>query len=141
MKATLIEMKKEAIKRLGMLDIMPDVLSDFKNGKINVSEHMNICGIPVGALFWADEKKKAFIEQFEKKYNVVVYHAVFTPCEFGDCLSLLYVSNDKSEWHKECADLMFGIPDVYVWNMTDDFCSEFGCIGIRCSGGGIIRTA
>lgn len=141
MKATVLEMKKEAIKRLGMLDIIPDVLSDFKQGVIHVSEHMNFGRMPVGVLFWANEERKSFIEQFEKKYNVVVYHAIFTPCVFGDCLSLLYVSNDKSEWQRERNDLKCGIPFVYVWNMTDDFCSEFGCIGIRCSGGGIVRTA
>ena len=30
---------------------------------------------------------------------------------------------------------------AYVWNKTDDYCSEFGTIGIRSFGGGIKRVA
>lgn len=30
---------------------------------------------------------------------------------------------------------------AYVWNKTDDWCSEFGTIGIRSFGGGIKRVA
>ena len=30
---------------------------------------------------------------------------------------------------------------AYVWNKSDDFCSEFGTIGIRSFGGGIKRVA
>ena len=30
---------------------------------------------------------------------------------------------------------------AYVWNKTDDFCSEFGTIGIRSFGGRIKRVA
>ena len=29
---------------------------------------------------------------------------------------------------------------AYVWNKSDDFCSEFGTIGIRSFGGGIKRV-
>ena len=30
---------------------------------------------------------------------------------------------------------------AYVWNKTDDYCSEFGSIGVKSFGGGIRRVA
>lgn len=141
MKATLLEMKKEAIKRLGMLEIPPKVLSDFKDGVINVSQQMHLGNIPIGVLSLVNEGEKEFIEQFEKRYNVLVYHTIYTPCSFGNCLSLLFVSNDKREWKSDCVDLRRGFPYVYVLNITDDDCSEFGRIVIRSTGSGLIRTA
>ncbi len=140
MKATVLEMKKEAIKRLGMLNVQSNVISNFEKGLITVSEQHFLGNIPVPALSLVDEREKAFIEQFEKKYNMLIYHVVFTPCEFGYCLSFMYVSNVKKCWEVERVDLRLGMPYVYEWNITDDTCSGFVHIGI-VSCGGIVRIA
>ena len=57
-------------------------------------------------------------------------------------LGFLIVTNYKSEW-KNLVVTENGIhyAFAYVWNKDDDFCSEFGTIGVRSMGGGIMRVA
>jgi len=82
-----------------------------------------------------------YIKDFEEKYNCLVYHAEFSSLEFGDCLSLLYVSDYKGEWRMDVAAIKECYPMVYVWNIDDPTCSEFGSISLVSMNGGVKRTA
>ena len=55
-------------------------------------------------------------------------------------LAKLYVPDYKSDWKYMLMPqkTMFYV-SAYVWNKSDDLCSEFGTIGIRSFGGGIKR--
>ena len=130
------EQKAEAIKRLKMLKIHPNVIKEFQYKKplLNYSYR--------GILYWIkDNRWKEIISDFESKYNAVVYHAIFTPTGFGDLLTLLYVSSHEEEWSMDNEDLEQGFAYAYVANLTDDDCSEIGSVCIEPRFGGVIRTA
>ena len=82
------------------------------------------------------------MKQIEETYGCMVYAITHEYLEFGECYDFLIVTNYKEEWN----DLVYkGMRDFvafsYVWNKDDDTCSEFGSIGIRSFGGGIMRVA
>lgn len=136
--------KLEALKRLNELKVHPNVIEDFKVGKLNRSEFG-------GILYWLNDDEKEVVDQFEEKTNCLVYHAIKNPTEFGELLTLLYVSEYEEEWEQEMADLseLCEFADgqkgyvvmAYVKNLDDDMCSEFGSVGIMPNYGGVKRIA
>lgn len=128
------EQKQEAIARMKMLKLHSNAIREFeKENKLNRSE-------VYGALFWLDEKQKCYVKEFEAKHDAVVYHIIHNITEFGELLSFLYVSDSPEEWEQDKSDIKSGYALVYVKNLDDDFCSEFGSIGIKPQFGGLIRT-
>jgi len=129
------QQRQEAIERLKLLKLYPNVLKDFeKESLVNVSEHG-------GILFWVNDEQKQMIEEFEQKHNALVYHVIHNYTSIGEMYSLLYVSKYKTEWKRDKKELQEGYPCVYVKNVDDDWSSEFGTIGIKEQFGGLIRTA
>lgn len=129
------EQKIEAIKRMKLLKLHENPIREFEEeGRLNLSENG-------GILYWLDEKQQEYVKEFETKYNALVYHVIHDFTEFGELLSFLYVSDSEDEWEYDLDDLKQGYPYVYVKNLDDDMCSEFGSIGIKPRCGGIVRTA
>ena len=131
------ERKQEAIKRMEALGLHKDCINAFKNkNEVWVSEWM-------GTLFDMSQRQKMLkqIEEISKKYNLLVYHIIFTPTEIGDMLSLLYVSEEKDEWKLDWDDMKYNEVMCYVINLSDDILSEFGRIAYKKANGGLIRTA
>lgn len=134
MKDIRTQQRKEALKRMKKLKLHKNVIDEFsKEDKLNVS-------VLNGMLYWLDDDYKKIVNDFEKEYNAVVYHLIFTPTKFGRMLSLLYVSKHKSEWEIDIENLNENIVFAYIKNLDDDYCSEFGYIGFRQNAGGLIRT-
>ena len=130
------EQKEEAIKRLRILKVHPNVIKEFQydNPLINCSYK--------GILYWIrDERWEEIISKFEADYNAVVYHAIFTPTGFGDLLTLLYVSEHVEEWAADNEELEHGFAYAYVANLTNDICSEIGRVCVEPRFGGVVRTA
>lgn len=122
------KMKKEAINRMKMLKLHPNIIKEFSNKNIlNLSLNT--------ALHHLNQEQLARVQEFEQKYDVLVYHVI----QNGQMLSFLYVSKYQEEWEHDRNDLEEGYPFVYVANLTDESCSEFGSIGIRPCVGGVIR--
>ena len=65
----------------------------------------------------------------------------FAGAEFGECYTMFYVSDSPEEWDSDKAELKEGYQLVYVKNVTDDFCSEFGSIAFKQNIGGLIRIS
>lgn len=133
--------KQEAIKRMEMLHIMKEVIEDFKkNDKVYYSERQN--SFFNATLYWLDNNPEwaKQVKEFENKNGVLVYHCQLTHTEMGDLLSLLYVAKDEDEWSRERKDIEDREVFVKVLNLDDDFCSDYGYIGIQPSMGGITRT-
>lgn len=130
------EMKKaEALERMKMLKLHSNVINEFRNqDKVNLSENG-------GFLYWLNDDQKKRVTEFEKKYDALVYHVIRNITEFGELLSYLYVSDSEEEWEMDREDLTNGTALVYVENLNDKWCSEFGSIGIQPSLGGLLRTA
>lgn len=134
--------KNEALKRMAMLNLMPQVIKDFeKKDKVYYSERQNAFFNAI--LYWLDNEPNyvEIVNKFEKEHNCLVYHCQLTHMEFGDLLSLLYVSDSEEEWEQDKQDLREGYAFSYVVNIGCKYNSDFGTIGIRPSQGGVLRTA
>lgn len=127
--------RTEALKRMEMLKLHENAIDEFKKlGLINESEHG-------GILYWVEGEMERKIHEWEEKTGNLVYHVIHDYTEFGELLSLLYVSQYEEEWQTDREDIQDGYALAYVMNLTDDWCSEYGSIGIRPQWGGVVRTA
>ena len=127
--------RTEALKRMELLKLHENVIEDFK--EISLLNQSELGGI----LYWVEGEMEKKIREWEEKTGNLVYHVIHDYTEFGELLSLLYVSTYEEEWEMERDDLVDGYPLAYVMNLTDDWCSEYGSIGIRPQWGGVVRTA
>lgn len=71
------------------------------------------------------------INEFEKEYNAYVYHIVYSNTNIGQLYTMLYVSSHEEEWKSDRADIKEKQLYAYVWNRTDNCCSEIGLVGIE----------
>ena len=129
--------KAEAIKRMKMLDLYGPYIKAFeKKDEIFLSEM-------TGGVYEISHENelKAKIKEFEAEYNALVYHIIHTFTQFGELYSFLYISDHEDEWERDNEDLSDGYALAYVWNKDNEWCSEFGDIGVRGKFGGIVRTA
>ncbi len=129
--------KEEAIKRMKALGLYKPYITFFeKNDKIFMSEM-------TGGVYEFDDNEElvAKVKAFEEEYDALVYHVIRTLTQFGELYSFLFVSQYEEEWEMDNADIQNGYALVYVWNKTDEWCSEFGSIGIAERFGGLVRIA
>ena len=135
MKITIEKKKQEALKRMKLLNLYPDVIKEFeKENIVNLSENG-------GFLYWLNSEQKEIVSEFEKEHDALVYHVIHDFTAFGELLTFLYVSDYEEECKDDVNDLKDGYSCAYVKNLSDDFCSEFGSICFRQQFGGLVRTA
>ena len=98
--------KKESIERLKLLQklykVHPNVLKEFKQDEtIYYSERIN--NFYNGILYWISNKQEYVdaVKEIENKYNIYVYHCLLSHTEFGDWLSMLFVSSTPDKWAEE----------------------------------------
>ena len=103
-----------------------------------------VCYFERFAGFWTyqDPELEKKLREIEKEYDCTVYAVTHEFTDFGECYSFLIVTDYKEEWN----NLLNGknhryYAFSYVWNKSDDWCSEFGTVGVQCSLGGIRRFA
>ena len=130
--------KKEiAIKYLKQLHIYKPYIKAFE-------EEDKVCFFEEFGGFYIDEepelKEKKF--EIESEHGVLVYAITHEFTDFGECYSFLIVTQYPEEWDS----LVISQGNrhsafAYVWNKDDDWCSEFGSIGLQNFGGGIRRIA
>lgn len=138
--------KTEAIKRLELLKLLPNVITDFKNNDtVYYSERQN--KIFDGILYWIsnNEDYERLVKKFEENYDALVYHAQLTRFSYGLCLSMLFVSKYQEEWKMEreaITNPYDGLIDTYAYvaNLNEPDFSEIGRIGIIRKNGGISRV-
>lgn len=100
----------EGVKRLRKLCVMPNVVTEFKEGKLNRSDYG-------GILYWLDDKEAKMVKAFEKENNAVVYHVIKSYSQFGELYSLLFVSQYEDEWEMDNNDLDEDLTFAYVVNV------------------------
>ena len=126
--------KLEALERMKLLKLNKNIIKEFeKENVVNMSENG-------GYLYWLDSDQQTIVDDFESKHDALVYHVIHDYTQFGELYALLYVSKYKSEWQDEKKELKCGYALAYVKNVTDDWCSEFGSVGIKPQFGGLVRT-
>ena len=132
----------EALLRMKKLNLHENAIREFEeSGKLNLSAGAVMFGKRVGVLYWLDEKEQKMVEEWQKETGNMVYHVIKNNLAFGLCYSFLYVSNDPEDWEYDNQSLEEGIQFAYVKNVDDDWCSEYGTIGIQPGFGGVVRTA
>lgn len=126
---------KEALKRMNMLKLSSHCISAFRNGEVWESEGL-------GALYELNDKEKEILKEFnQNNQECLVYHIIHNKFEFGECYTILFVSNYEEEWEQDKEDINNNIAFVYVKNIDYEDCSEFGTIALRSSFGGLIRIS
>lgn len=135
MKVTMEEKKTEALERMKMLNLYPNIIREFeKENILNMSES-------IGYLYWLTDEQQQYVSEFESEHDYLVYHVIHSFTEFGELLTFLYVSDDKEEWGFDRADLKDGYACAYVKNLDEEAFSEFGSIAFKQQFGGLVRTA
>ena len=121
------------------LDIYKPYINGFKNKD-------DVCFFEGFGGYWVyqEEEILAKMREIEKEYNIKVYAITHEFAEFGELWNFLYVENDeelpKCDYLLGCGNNTFYVR-AYVWNKTNEWCSEFGTIGIKTAFGGIKRIS
>ena len=129
--------KEEAIKRMKALDLYKTYIEDFiDKDQIFMSEM-------TGGVYEFSENTELVntVNEFEIAHNALVYHVIRTFTQFGELYTFLYVSDYKEEWEMDNDDIAEGYTLAYVWNKDDEWCSEFGSVGVKGLFGGIVRVS
>lgn len=136
--ATLQQQQKEmAISLLKQLGIYQPYIDGFEKDD-------TVCFFEHYAGFWAyqDEELINKVKEIEKEYGCRVYAITHEFTDFGECYSMLLVSKYKEEWSRSIvSNKGTHYAFAYVWNKTDEWCSEFGTVGVKSGFGGITRVA
>ena len=132
-----MEQKEIAIQCLEKLDIYKPYIRKFKS-KAGVP-----CFFENFGGFYVDQEPEIWnkVKEVEKENGGLVYALTHEQTSFGECWSMLYVPRDC----ETVEDVLDPINSkefyvfAYVWNKSDDWCSEFGDIVVKSFGGGIKR--
>lgn len=129
--------KEVALSAMKSLDIYAPYIKKFeKDGTITLFERFG--GYYIDENNEPELLKK--IKEFEAEYGSIVYAVTHTFTQFGELYEFLCISKYEEEWEDTLEDIKDGYVFSYVWNKTDDYCSEFGTIAVKSFGGGIARV-
>ena len=127
--------KEVAIKCLKELDIYKPYIRKFeKDGTVTLFEGFG--GYYIDEYQEPELLKK--IKEFEAETGSLVYAVTHEMFFFGECYTFLCVSKYEEEWEYTLEAGTYAW--AYVWNKTNEECSEFGTVGIKSFGGGIARS-
>jgi hypothetical protein len=129
--------KEIAIQCLEKLDIYKPYINKFK------SKAGTPCFFEGFAGFYVDQEPEIYnkMKEVEAEFGCLVYALTHEITNIGETWTMLCVPKDND-----------GVDDVigrfsnkefyayaYVWNKSDDWCSEFGDVVVKSFGGGIKR--
>ena len=121
MNTTAQERKTKAIQLLKQLDIYEPYINGYEEND-------------------QEPEIEAKMKEIEQEHNCTVYAITHEFTDFGECYDFLIVTDYPDEWetlmHSNRND---HYAFAYVWNKTDDWCSEFGTVALQSFCGGIKR--
>ena len=127
--------KEQAIKYLKQLDIYKPYIDGFEKDD-------QVCVFERYAGFWVHQypEIERKMRAIEKEYGCTVYAITHEFMIFGECYSFLFVSKYKEEWETLIRSTKNRHSAfAYVWNKSDDWCSELGDVTVQSGFGGITR--
>ena len=137
MKDKNITKKEKAIELLKRMDIYKPYIQGFRDSD-------KVCFFERFGGYWIEQEPELYekMKSLEQKYNCLVYAVTHEFTKFGELYDFLIVTDYPKEWD----DLVYSQGSyhtafAYVWNKTDDWCSEFGSVTVQSFGGGIRRIA
>ena len=126
---------REAVQRMQALAINQIAIEAFTKHKL-----IPICFNSVDKVYGLEPKNVDRIKNFEEQHNALVYFVIFTPTNFGDMESYLFVSDYEEEWEMDNEDIKDGYAMTWTENLTHPECSEFGSISFApTESGGLKR--
>ena len=129
--------KEVALSAMKSLDIYAPYINKFKkDGTVTLFERFG--GYYIDEYNEPELLKK--IKEFEAEYGSIVYAVTHTFTQFGELYEFLCISKYEEEWEDTLEEIKDGYAFSYVWNKTDEWCSEFGTIAVKSFGGGIARV-
>lgn len=113
--------------------------------EIIVSERRSIFGKTIGCMYTPDEfmqldntpDTKGIFAELEEM-GAVPYAATAEHTEFGDMLTVLAVSKYEEEWERDRAELEDN--EACAFCGTGPGWTEWGMVGFKVAGGGLVRT-
>lgn len=129
--------KEKAIECLSELDVAPFYIEKFVDeGKVYVFE--NFIGYKVERF----AELQAKIKDYERERNCIVYAVTHEVFAFGECFSFLNVPIYEEDWKYLVSGVGLYLHRVmaYVWNKSQEHCSESGSVIINSFIGGISRV-
>lgn len=129
--------KEVAIECMKAVDIYRPYINQFKkDGTVTLFERFG--GYYIDEYNEPELLKK--IKEFEAEYGSIVYAVTHERFWFGECYTFLIVSKYEEEWEMALEEAKDGYVFSYVWNKSDEECSEFGTVAVKSFGGGIARV-
>lgn len=130
--------KDKAIELMKTLDIYKPYIDGFK-------QEDKVCFFEMFGGYWVYQEPEIEkkMKEIEAEYKCVVYAITHEFTDFGELYDFLIVT----DYPEEHDTLLYDqgnrnyIVFAYVWNKTDEECSEFGSVGVKSFGGGIRRVA
>lgn len=137
MNTTLTQRKEIALKAMKQLDIYKPYIQGFK-------QEDKVCFFEQFGGFWVYQEPEIEkkMREIEQKHNCTVYAITHEFTDFGELWDFLIATDYPEEWE----DTVYSYGNkhtlfAYVWNKSDEDCSEFGDITVQSFGGGIRRIA
>ena len=126
---TLQAKKDKAIEVMKILDIYKPFIQSFKQSD-------KVCFFETFGGFWVYQEPEIEkkMKEIERKYNCKVFAITHEITNIGELWNFLVVSNYPEEWD----DMVYSHGNkhtllAYVWNKSDEDCSEFGDITVQSS--------
>lgn len=130
--------KDKAIELMKQLDIYKPYIKGFE-------QEDQVCFFEMFGGYWVYQEPEIEkkMKEIEAEYKCVVYAITHEFTDFGELYDFLIVT----DYPEEHDTLLYNqgnrnyIAFAYVWNKSDELCSEFGSVGVKSFGGGIRRVA
>ena len=127
--------EKKALEFLSVMGAAKFFSDVVKNGEGKLAEFF--------AAFYKYPNLEGYIKRFEEEKKALVYYVTQESFPWGECFSLLYVSQYEEDWQYQkprVTEENQYIASAWVWNVTDDTCSEFGSVLLVKSYGCLVRV-
>ncbi len=114
------EMKKEAMRRLEILNLPKTIEKEFKKfNTINKSEYTDY-------ISWLNDEEIGIIEDIEFENECIIYHIIESEDKKKIINNFLYISSDKESWERIYNSMKNGITTAFVGGMNTEL--SFECI-------------
>ena len=142
------QLKQEIKARMKAMGVKTPYINQALKGDVVIFERQNKIFSDVYYSLEQNKTQEPYtslalkIEELKLKYGFVAYMAQLTHTTFGDLYSIFGIEKQQEEWEYSKSDLKYNHAFVYVYNASDEECSEFGTIcWEKGNMGGIVRTA
>ena len=142
------QIKQEIKERMKAMGINGQFIKQALKGDVVIFERQNQIFSDVYYSLEQNKSQEPYtslalkIEELKLRHGFTPYMVQLTHASFGELYSIFGIEKQQEEWEYSKEDLKYGQAFVYVYNASDEDCSEFGTIGwTKGNMGGIIRTA